>query len=574
MMQVDVHAGQDGLPADLEVAINGRRLAVLGPAGAARELAVLEQVPGRNLSAGLPVLLGSGLGFALGELLARTTGPVAVVDKEAALLAATNMQARFADPRVLFVTEADPDKALARLTHWQLEHGGKPFVPLVHPFYQRLDRVWYGHVRDQLAASASFDFWDKAVQPRFATRETRLLLITSKFFLMGEIVGACKRLGLPTHLLTLEDQEIGGAEFVERLLTAVVTFKPDFVLTMNHLGIDREGLLVDLLGRLRLPLASWFVDNPHLIVHLYARLATPWTTIFTWDADNVPMLRELGFPHAAYLPLGTDPSRFRPRPGERPPSPLLPAAVSFVGNSMVHKVAARMKKTRLPAALLKGYRRTAALFGESTERSTRQFVLGLDSAISTAYENLPDDEGRLAFETLLTWEATRQYRAACVEQLLPFTPLIVGDKGWRYNFRHRDEPWHLHPEVTYYDGLPRIYPFSTINFNCTSKQMKGAVNQRIFDAPAAGGFVLTDWREQMEALFEPGREVISFREPGEVGDLVRYYLAHPAEREQVARAARRRVLAHHTWDHRVEEIVRVMREIYGRGAAPAPRRGA
>ena len=74
---------------------------------------------------------------------------------------------------------------------------------------------------------------------------------------------------------------MGCAEFVEELLRAVVEFKPDFVFTVNHLGVDREGVLIDLLARLELPLASWFVDNPHLILYVYDRLNSPWTSIFT-----------------------------------------------------------------------------------------------------------------------------------------------------------------------------------------------------------------------------------------------------------------------------------------------------
>ena len=148
-----------------------------------------------------------------------------------------------------------------------------------------------------------------------------------------------------------------------------------------------------------------------------------------------------------------------------------------------------------------------------------------------------------------------------VEQLLPFRPLLVGDRGWRQIFKGRE--FALHPEVTYYTELPRVYPFCAINFNCTSKQMKGAVNQRIFDVPAAGAFVLTDWREQMERLFEPGKEIIAYHELDEIPELTRYYLDNPAARAAIVRAGRRRVLAEHTWDHRIQHLIATMRAIYG-----------
>ena len=93
--------------------------------------------------------------------------------------------------------------------------------------------------------------------------------------------------------------------------------------------------------------------------------------------------------------------------------------------------------------------------------------------------------------------------------------------------------------------------------------MKGAVNQRVFDVPVCGGFLLTDHRRQMEDLFEPGREIVCYREPGEIQDLVRHYLARDDARRAVTEAARKRILAEHTYDLRLASLVRTMREIYG-----------
>lgn len=568
-------------------------LRLLGPGGPRREEAVLHPLdaptaPARSGPAdesmadaeetggaprpGLPVLLGAGMGHALARLLDRASALpgaaacpegvplVAVVDKEDDARRAAGLD--LDDPRLLAVTDADPAAALARLSRWQTERGGLPFLPLAHPVYQRLDKPYYGWLREQLEASRRFDFWNRARRPRFRSAEPRLLLITSRYFLLGEVAGACARLGLPHRLLTLPDDEIASNDFVTALLREVVAFKPDMVLTLNHLGVDREGLLTDLLARLELPLASWFVDNPHLVLHLYEGLASPWLTIFTWDKDNIPSLRAQGFPHVHHLPLGTDPQRFRPGP-RRPAPAAWRAEVSFVGNSMRYKVGQRLTRVRFPRPLLLAYKPAAAAFAAAPERSARDFVRAWSPDLAAAYDALPDREARLAYETLLTWEATRQYREACVRRLLDFTPLIVGDPGWRVALRDEARPWRWHDALNYYEDVPRFYPLSAINFNTTSVQMKGAVNQRVFDVPAAGAFVLTDWREQMDELFEPDVEMVSYRHPDQVPELLRRYLDHPAEREAVVRAGRRRVLACHTWDHRLQRLIAVMRDLYG-----------
>ena len=124
--------------------------------------------------------------------------------------------------------------------------------------------------------------------------------------------------------------------------------------------------------------------------------------------------------------------------------------------------------------------------------------------------------------------------------------------------------WKCLGPLDYYEDLPFFYPQSDVSLNATSLQMKGAVNQRVFDVPAAGGFVLTDAREQLAALFTPGREAAVYADPGEIEALARHYLSHPAQRERVSRAARERIAAEHTYEHRLAELAGAMKKAFGR----------
>ena len=571
----------DGTLADILANVAGRELAMLGGAGPVRELSILPDFSSFDPAVRLPVLLGSGLGLALKELVAaleQALGPdfhLAVVDKEAALAELPELaELRSACAKyknLIWVDATDPTEALKQLSQWQIEHSGKAFFPIVNSFYLRLDRPYYGSLRDALASSASYDFWSRASYAKFSGDEARVLLITSKYFLIGEMEAACKRMGLSYSLLTVPDQEIGLTEFLEQLLTALVTFKPDFALTINHLGVDREGVLQNFLAKVGLPLASWFVDNPHLILYHYHNLVSPWTAVFTWDADNLSSLREMGFEHVFYLPLGTDHTRFVPQNAAELSRhyPQWVSDVSFVGNSMLLKVQKRLEQIQPPAFMLENFQKTAAGFAESNERSVRDYLRKEAPDQYRAFLELDETERQLGYEAGLTWEATLQYRLSCVRQTLPFAPLIVGDRGWfdllpvQPGREAAPEGWRYFHELTYYTDLPLFYPLSKINFNCTSKQMKGAVNQRIFDVPAAGAFVITDWREQIENLFEPGKEVVCFHSPEEVPDLIHHYLKHPAEREKIIMAARKRVMAQHRYENRLTEIIAVMRKTFG-----------
>lgn len=108
------------------------------------------------------------------------------------------------------------------------------------------------------------------------------------------------------------------------------------------------------------------------------------------------------------------------------------------------------------------------------------------------------------------------------------------------------------------EDLQALLRGSRIVLNITRSDFYGAetgVNLRIFEAVAAGCFLLTDYCEEITALFTPGEEIEVFRSSAELREKVRYYLAHPEERERIARAGHARFLREHGWGDRVRRIL-------------------
>jgi len=400
-------------------------------------------------------------------------------------------------------------------------------------------------------------FWERVRIPRFRGDAPRLLLFSSGYFLEKEIESSCTRLGWGVRKIVLPKGERCTTAFIENLLSAAAEFKPDFALTINHLGLDRQGEIATLFEKMALPLASWFVDNPRLILHDFPEQANPWCALFTWNQDTVEPLTALGFGLVGYLPLATDTELFKPgvvgKPAWRSP-------VSFVGDSMVRPVSKLLKRLQPWPHALDLARQAASGFSRSLVGNALEYMRDELPALHSLWEELPDPLRRLDLEQFLTWEATRLFRLERIGALLPFSPLIAGDSGWRSLLPRGG--WNLLGPLDYYRDLPGFYPLSTVNFNVTSLQMKGAVNQRVFDVPACGGFLLTDWREQMEGLFEPGKETVCYGNVEEIGGLVRHFLNHPDERLKIATAARKRVLAEHDYAHRMRNMLKTLRRRY------------
>lgn len=547
---------ESGNVTDIRVKMQGREFQLLGPYGLKRLQGELERIK-QETPQNLLVLLGSGTRGYLNVVRESWPGPIAVVDKEDDLVWACGSKELLDSGDFFVVREGEARTAVNRLTRWQLKNEGRPFRVLSLPAYMRLDGDYYRFVYEHLQASRKFDFWAKTRYPRFKEELPRILLITSQYFLMGELQAACRRLGVPHHFLKLPDQELGREEYVQGLLQAVLEFRPDFVLTINHLGVDKEGVLLDLLDKMRLPLASWFVDNPHLILYLYENLNSPWTSIFTWDRDNLPTLRDRGFENLTFLPLATDSERFASMNGRIKPKNDL----AFVGNSMVHKVRTKFRDSVLTPSLKETYPMVAGKFNSSDELSVGKCLEENFPELWADFKSITDVEDRLRYETMVTWEATRVYRAGCVRRLLDFQPIIAGDDGWQ-EILADSNCWTWKSELNYYTELPYFYPQNRINFNCTSAQMKGAVNQRVFDVPVSGSFLLTDYRRQMEELFDPQQETACFSDPEEIPDMIRYYLKYPEKREKMVRAARERILSEHTYEIRLQKLMRSMQKLY------------
>lgn len=91
---------------------------------------------------------------------------------------------------------------------------------------------------------------------------------------------------------------------------------------------------------------------------------------------------------------------------------------------------------------------------------------------------------------------------------------------------------------------------SKITINIHGHGIRTAANIRLFEATGAGTCLLTDWKDDLPCVFEPGKEVVAFRSQGECAEKLRYLLQHDAERTSIAAAGHRRCLRdHHIGNH-------------------------
>ena len=115
-----------------------------------------------------------------------------------------------------------------------------------------------------------------------------------------------------------------------------------------------------------------------------------------------------------------------------------------------------------------------------------------------------------------------------------------------------------HGEVDYYLSMPYVFKNSDINLNITLRSIQRGIPLRIMDIMGCGGFVLTNYQEDMLNFFEPGRDFVYYESRQDLMDKVEYYLTHEDERKEIARLGYEKVCQNHTYEQRLAEIIDVV----------------
>ncbi len=106
-------------------------------------------------------------------------------------------------------------------------------------------------------------------------------------------------------------------------------------------------------------------------------------------------------------------------------------------------------------------------------------------------------------------------------------------------------------------GLHRDFSASAGNPSCASTP-----GPRLFETALAGGFQLLDGElAEVGDYYDVGTEVATFSDIEDCVEKVRHFLAHPGEREAMARAAQRTTQERHLYRHRVDKLLAWAAEI-------------
>lgn len=107
------------------------------------------------------------------------------------------------------------------------------------------------------------------------------------------------------------------------------------------------------------------------------------------------------------------------------------------------------------------------------------------------------------------------------------------------------------------DDMVRAINSYKIHLNCN---ISNDINYRTFETTGCGTFLLTNYTEGLEKLFDIGKELVVYNNLQELEDKVKYYLENEEEREEIAKAGYIRAKKDHTYLERAKMLVNIIKK--------------
>jgi len=145
---------------------------------------------------------------------------------------------------------------------------------------------------------------------------------------------------------------------------------------------------------------------------------------------------------------------------------------------------------------------------------------------------------------------------------------FVGTEGKGYRPRLLSKLRQLYPDSFIgkadFTDLGRIYSESKIGFNYAIRHRgkKTGCNMRFFEILCCKTFLLTNWITDCdikELGFENNRHLVMYKNRRQFFNLTEHYLKEESVRQKIAQEGYRLVLARHTYKHRVDEMLNLIR---------------
>lgn len=369
------------------------------------------------------------------------------------------------------------------------------------------------------------------------------------------VVRALEQLGYEIKRVVFHHEESNNIEYERKLRKLLSYERYDAVFGVNYFAV-----IANACHKTKTPYISWIYDSPLMQVWNESAFY-PENTIFCFDQGLCNVLRKRGVERIFYMPLAADTDYMENLELEQEVIERFSSEVSFLGTFYDKKTDIEEALEANGMCFLQGY--SDAVIEAQTLISGYSFLeeLAEPEDIKGKIEAfMVQNEKKKTFAPrhinyanyYLASEATKRERRRIVEAVAERFPLDIYTTS---DISMIPKAVNKGP-VDYYTAMPVVFKYSKINLNITLRTIKTGIPLRALDIMAAGGFLLTNYQEDMLKHFEPGVDFVYYLNEEDLLEKIEYYLTHEEERKQIARNGQERVKKNHSYKMTIDKMFR------------------
>lgn len=397
----------------------------------------------------------------------------------------------------------------------------------------------------------------------------RILYVQTNEIGLLDIPRALDELGYDVYKAQLGIRAQGfHDEDCERLALSLRDIKPDYAISYDFAQSIAQACFEE-----NVPYISWVYDSPQ--TELYTHYAFyPSNYIFVFDKMQQKRLKDIGIQNVFYMPLAIHAKKVQ-KSLELSGGFNVPYEneIGFVGQlyyveklENILKEAPEHIRTTMEELIQRCFLKwdnETWMHGSMSEDCVEYY-----SAIDNHRipELCPYITEQFSYEAaVLSRHIANRERTHILNTLAEKydVALYTLDK----NTKQLNNKVRILPGVSYDREVSKIYLQNKINLNITLHCIETGASQRIFDVMAAGGFMMSNYQQELAELFVPGKEIVLYHNMQELEELVEYYLTHDEERERIARNGQKKVLECHNYHEKLQNVIQFIEKEDARNGA-------
>lgn len=343
------------------------------------------------------------------------------------------------------------------------------------------------------------------------------------------------------------------AEIETELTSSLRKEVPDVVFSFNYFPV-----ISNVCKQENIRYISWIYDSPYVLLYSYT-VINPCNEVYVFDKELYLEFHNAGINTVHYMPMAANTNRLDALTDSIVKKDFIPYLynVSFVGSLYTEEHNFFDRMTTL-SDYTKGYL-DAIMTAQMKVQGYNFIQESLAPIMDDLYKALPMDPNPDGVESkeylyaqyVINRKITGLERTDLIRAITEHFSFDLFTPNKNFSMPNLTN----HGPVDYYRQMPLVFKQSKINLNISLRSIKSGVPLRAFDIMGSGGFLLSNYQADFLDDFIPGTDFAYYESKEDLLYKINYYLTHEDERAAIAKNGHNKVVANHTFRHRIQEML-------------------